>query len=131
MRKYKKPVLNVEQFTANEFIALCGDSGKTYYFKCDAKKWGFDFGDSVYAETNDNPGLQRDDNNPDQFLGGYHSCSETHIAESDDEFLNGYFVPNGVIDTRPRKVIIWRGEDGNNIHCTTNLDISKWETAKS
>ncbi len=36
MRKYKKPVLNVEQFTANEFIAACGESGKTYKFVCNA-----------------------------------------------------------------------------------------------
>ena len=27
MKSYKKPVLNVERFTANEFVAACGDSG--------------------------------------------------------------------------------------------------------
>ena len=29
MKSYKKPVLNVERFTANEFVAACGESGVT------------------------------------------------------------------------------------------------------
>lgn len=28
-------------------------------------------------------------------------------------------------------VIVWRGEKGDNIHCTKNLDMKTWETAKS
>ena len=36
MKSYKKPVLNVERFTPDEFVAACGDSGTTYLFTCDA-----------------------------------------------------------------------------------------------
>ena len=48
------------------------------------------------------------------------------------DFLTGFMK-----DTRPWRdqspvpVVIWRGKDGNNIHCTTNLDINSWATAKS
>lgn len=36
MKSYKKPVLNVERFTPNEFVAACGDTNNEYIFKCDA-----------------------------------------------------------------------------------------------
>lgn len=28
-------------------------------------------------------------------------------------------------------VIIWRGKDGHNVHCTTQLNMDEWATAKS
>lgn len=128
-REYVRPIMVGEHFMANEYIAACGESGTTYKFVCNASKnYGIDLGGSVYLETNGKPDLQT---NSDEYLGGYHQCSETHIAESTDVFLDGYFKPSGLIDTAVRKVVIWRGENNDNIHCTTTLDKSKWETAKS
>lgn len=132
MRKYKKPVLNVEQFTANEFIAACGESGKTYKFVCNANSnsW-FSNGGFVYEENGKKEGLQHFwEQDADNRLGSYHPCNETHIAESyDTDFSKGYLTTySGAF---PKEVIIWKGSEGDNIHCTTNLDISKWETAKS
>ena len=28
-------------------------------------------------------------------------------------------------------VVVWRGENGDNIHCNPNLNKNEWETAKS
>ena len=136
MKSYKKPVLNVERFTANEFVAACGDSGVTYLFTCDAG--GGDFG-SVYVESNGVDGLQTRRERvggwgghwqeADLRLGDYHACGTTHEADSDDDFLNGYYVPYW--SDNVTKVIIWRGPYNDNVHCTTNLDKNSWETAKS
>ncbi|MGF0102594.1 hypothetical protein [Bariatricus sp. SGI.019] len=131
-REYVTPMMIGERFSPNEYIAACGESGTTYKFVCDAqRKWGANLGGIVYLETNGVDGLQRSGSNPDSPLGLYHSCSATHIVESTSEFLDGYFEPTGVIDARVRKVVIWRGEDGQNIHCTTKLNKTDWETAKS
>lgn len=136
MKSYKKPVLNVERFTPNEFVAACGDSGVTYLFKCDA---GGGVSGNVYQENNGVEGLQTHGEwvggwdghwqKADRDLGGYHACDITHEADSDDEFLKGYYVPDG--SSKPVDVIIWRGPNGRNVHCTTNLNQDSWETAKS
>lgn len=69
--------------------------------------------------------------------GGYHACKTSHVASSDSAFLKGYYLANSkwnngnfnIADVL--KVIIWRGIDGNNVHCTTKLNMENWETAKS
>ena len=138
MKSYKKPVLNVERFTPNEFVAACGDSGVVYKFKCDA---GDGVYGSVYQETNGRPGLQTSGWNADDMIAkydrgwfgkeyGFHACGTTHEAESDSGFYDGYYCAEG--NTRnPVSVIIWKGEHNDNVHCTTNLDKNSWETAKS
>lgn len=135
-RVWIRPLTEVQKFEANEYVAACGDSGVVYKFKCDAG--GGDSG-SVYLETNGVDGLQTHGEwvggwgghwqEADRSLGGYHACGTTHEADSDDEFLDGYYVPYYSDDVT--KVIIWRGPYNNNVHCTTNLDQNSWETAKS
>lgn len=128
MRTYKKPILNVEHFVPNEFVAsACGESGTVYKFTCNANSGGLFFnGGYVYEETNGQKDLQV---GSDTYLGRYKPCSETHEAESTDTFVRGYLINYGL--TKKTEVIIWRGENGDDIHCTTNLDIDSWETAKS
>lgn len=135
MKSYKKPVLNVERFTANEFVAACGESGVVYKFKCDA---GGGVPGRVYVESNGVDELQTTSSGSfwdgsyvpaDRSLGGYHACGTTHEADSDDDFLEGYYVPDQ--SGNVSKVIIWRGPYNFNVHCTTNLDKNSWETAKS
>lgn len=131
MKSYKKPVLNVERFTPNEFVAACGDSGVTYKFVCNATSgsWVTD-GGWVYLENGKQDGLQTiGDPNADELLGPYTPCSETHIAESTDSFDKGYLQSYSLF--RVKDVIVWRGPNNDNTHCTTNLDMDKWETAKS
>lgn len=140
MKSYKKPVLNVERFTPNEFVAGCGDSGVVYKFKCDAG--GGVYG-SVYEESNGIPGLQTGRNGDEELAGysdswsgerGFYACNKTHEAESNNEFVNGYYCAKGNT-SNPLQVIVWKEPRGwflpDNIHCTTNLNQDSWETAKS
>ena len=134
-RVWKRPLTEVQKFEANEYVAACGDSGTTYLFTCDA---GGGESGNVYVESNGVEGLQTRSSGSwwagnyvpaDDSLGGYHACGTSHEADSDDEFLNGYYVPYWSDDVT--KVIIWRGPHNNNVHCTTNLNKDEWETAKS
>lgn len=132
-RSYRKPMMNVEKFVANEYVAACGESGVVYKFTCDA---GGGVSGSVYLESNGKEGLQKTGGwgyRADTYLSGYHACGTTHEAESTDSFLNGYYVVDGGLFEKDTvtPVIVWRGEKGNNTHCTTNLDMNSWTTAKS
>lgn len=132
---WRRPLTEVQKFEANEYVAACGDSGTTYLFTCDA---GGGKSGTVYLETNGRPGLQTGWGG-DQYLSGYHACGTQHEADSDDAFLNGYYVtkeyvdgwPFGHYETITTDVIVWRGPNNDNTHCTTNLDQDSWETAKS
>lgn len=127
---WSRPLTVVQNFEANEYVAACGDKGTVYKFTCDASSGGyFSEGGHVFLETNGQEGLQRNGTNPDQELGSYHACDKTHEASTQDDFSLGYLTT--YLYTNPQKVIIWRGEDGNNIHCTTKLNMSEWETSKS
>lgn len=123
-RAYVRPTMVGERFAANEYVAACGDKGTMYKFKCDA---GGGESGLVYLETNGKEGLQIIGRNKDTYLSTYHACGTTHDANTADEFLTGYYVSG--ITVTPVKV--WRGENGDNTHCTTNLNIKDWETAKS
>ena len=35
-KEWMEPVVEVQEFAANEYVAACGDSGKVYKFVCDA-----------------------------------------------------------------------------------------------
>lgn len=126
-RIYESPKAYVEMFTPNEYVAACGDSGKVYKFKCDA---GGGVSGSVYLETNKQPGLQKGE---DDYLSSYYACGTTHEANSTDGFLDGYYVVKNywTQEETVTPVIVWRGSKGNNTHCTTNLNMDSWETAKS
>lgn len=129
-RAYVRPTMVGERFVANEYVAACGDTeyGK-YKFTCDA---GGGVSGDVYIESNGKPGFQKGFGifgiGGDERLGGYHACGTTHEANTTDDFLEGYYIPDGgnAVD-----VIIWRGKRGDNIHCTTNLNRDSWETTKS
>ena len=134
-RSYRKPMMNVEKFVANEYVAACGDENKVYKFKCTAG--GGAEGD-VWTEDGRNltPGYGR----------YYHACGEEHEAPTTDDFIYGYYCANGGNDqTRywdggifngnwveydKIPVVIWTA-GGTNVHCTTNIDMNSWTTAKS
>ena len=136
-KAYENPRMMVEQFEANEYIAACGDSGVVYKFKCTA---GGGKSGNVYIDSNGNGKLDRED----QSLGGYHACQASHEAATTDDFLNGFYVHTekqdpenfwdyilGNYQTVVDPVVIWRGENSDNTHCTEILDKNQWETAKS
>ena len=127
-KMWRRPLTEVQKFEANEYVAACGDENKVYLFTCDAGWTGLS-GSTVY--TNGDDGIPQ--TGDDVYLGSYHKCGETHEAKTTDDFVKGYLRKNVLgIPAGPRQdVIIWRGEDGNNVHCTTKLDQDSWETAKS
>lgn len=136
-RRYERPSAYIEEFTPNEYVAACGDSGKVYNFKCNAGggKCG-----GVYKETNGQPGLQISGRNRDQRISisnsSYHACEETHQANAKDPFIeNCYYISMAdYLDKNTANaipVVVWRGEHQDNLHCTTKLDINEWTTAKS
>ena len=130
MRKnWMEPQIEVQQFMANEYVAACGDQNVIYKFQCDAgrlEQWGISWSGDVYVDSNNSGQLDSGDTK----LGSYHACNIKHDAEKKEEaFVNGFYVPD--LTDRVIPVIIWRGAEGNNIHCTTNLNMDSWETAKS
>lgn len=136
-RAYSKPILESETFIPQNYIAACGDSGTVYKFTCDAGRGAYG---SVYEETNGIPGLQTGANGDTRIakyssifgvpISGFHACGSTHEAESDSGFYDGYYCRSGNTNNAI-KVIIWKGEHNDNVHCTTNLDKDSWETVKS
>ena len=132
MRKtWEEPRISVQEFIANEYVAACGDKNKVYKFVCDAStKYGTGLtGSTVF--TNGKDGVMG--TSDDVAFGSYGACSITHEASTKDEFIAGYMKKNvlGYHVGEALPVIIWRGEDGHNIHCTTNLDMDSWVTEKS
>ena len=127
MKKYKKPVLNVEQFTANEFIATCGDSGTVYKFECNAGKKNHQ-----YAVKDSKGNVVRISGmTMDGRRHYYYPCGDTHEADSNSEFITGYHIDDASTPWDENiSVIVWT-ENNTNVHCTTNLNMSTWETAKS
>ena len=129
---WTRPVAAVEQFMPNEYIAACGDSGVVYKFVCNAgSKWNdynvYLANGTPYATSGRDSGGCRTD------YSGYSPCGESHEAESNSVFLDGYMFEQSWSgeDTGDRiNVIIWT-DNYTDVHCTTNLDMNKWETAKS
>lgn len=127
---WEKPQMNEVAFAANEYVAACGDGGTNYIFTCDANSnsWVSD-GGYVYIESGKEEGFQAFGENADTFRSNYNPCSEEHTTENKGEFFDGWLT--NLIFGNAKKVIVWTGLDGNNTHCTTNLDMDSWETAKS
>lgn len=128
-KEYTRPIMRAERFFADEYVAACGDTNDEYIFKCDAM--GGITGTVFYSDGDDTfePFIG------DSYMGtGYHACSEEHVTQTGDEFIEGWYVTGSEALSGggiAKKVIIWRGSDGSNIHCTTTLNKNSWETAKS
>lgn len=130
-KEWVEPEILVQQFVANEYVAACGESGVVYKFECNAgeKK-------KKYAVKDSNGKVARISNrymNGGSIFGGYyyHPCGDTHEAESDSGFLTGYHIDDASTTADEWiNVIIWT-KNNTDVHCTTNLDMNKWETAKS
>ncbi len=134
---YEKPMMSVENFAANEFIAACHDHGTNYLFECNAGNGAH--GD-IFLDSNSNGELdyKADKNLTDGSLSYFYACDHKHET-SENEFPYGFFVQNHGFDTFENwrgqkypvtKVRIWIDEN-KKVHATDKLNISEWETAKS
>ncbi len=126
-KTWEEPKILVQKFIPNEYVAACGDSGVVYNFECNA-------GDKNgrYAVRDSNGKVATiSGRKMDGWLSYYHPCGETHKANASDEFLTGYHLDDPWTDEDENiAVVIWT-ENGHNVHCTTQLDMNKWTTAKS
>lgn len=122
---YEAPVVHLEQFVANEYIAACGDTEYgVYKFECDG-------GGGVYGGLYD-----LDWNRISRSWNSYHACGETHDATTQDEFIRGYFDPDwNHKNGNEIEVYIWLETDrrGHVIdkHATEDLDREHWTVDKS
>lgn len=128
-RTYESPKAYVEEFTPDEYVAACGDSGTTYYFKCDAGE-PYTYWDPIWGNITDDHPYKVTTDTGRVLTNSYGPCEETHIAESDSEFLHGYIDNTHTRRDEHIEVMIWTNY-GTNVHCTTNLNKDEWETAKS
>ena len=131
-RIWTKPLAEVEQFMANEYVAACGDSGVVYKFKCDAGSRSSDY--NVYlADGTPYATSGRDSGGCKTDYYSYSPCGDTHEAESDSVFLKGYMYRQGWGGSNTGakiEVIIWT-DNYTDVHCTSVLNKNQWETAKS
>lgn len=124
--KWTRPMAEVQQFAANEYVAACGDGGTWYNFTCDAGKGTYHWillVPTKYVWT-------VKDKSGKVLANAYGPCEETHQASSSDEFLEGFIDDNFTSIDEHIPVIIWT-DGGTNVHCTTNLNKQDWEIAKS
>lgn len=134
MKSYKKPVLNVERFTPNEFVAACGDSGVNYLFECDAPAGTLYY----YPNSDGNIDGTYEGWRPAERMGSYHPCGATHNAPTTDDFYDGFVDRNRNGHQDPDEgVIVWRSLEWGIFdyywsgHATNNLDMDSWQTDKS
>lgn len=130
MRKeWMEPVIEVQEFVANEYVAVCGDSGTVYKFTCDApagKLYYYPESDSTIDGNYTGQKLNR------RKLGSYKPCNAEHEASVTSDFYDGFVDYNRNLRQDPGEgVIVWRGSNNDNGHATTNLNMSSWTTAKS
>lgn len=143
---WQEPQVMVQPFVANEYVAACGDGHVTYNFTCDAgldengKPITHDINYSWPIGSVPTKYIWRvftDSGRELTSVGGwdgdklYGPCGATHKADSQDEFLSGYMDDYYTDENEKIKVIIWTGSNKDNIHCTKNLNMSTWTTAKS
>lgn len=127
---WKQPLALVQKFEPNEYVAGCGDVDITYWFECNAGS-SISGMNTVYEETNGVDGLQTGRGGDKRRSSTYYACNERHKVREGETFLNGYVVVDrGWFGAETLPVLIWT-EGGTNTHCTTELDMSKWEETKS
>lgn len=124
-KRYERPSAYIEEFTPNEYVAACGDHGKVYKFECNAGQRNKQY--NVYYYDN---GRKKYLTRSDWFGNYYHPCGETHEAEEDTGFISGYIDDQSTWQDEKIPVVIWTN-NGTDVHCTTKLDMSTWETTKS
>lgn len=124
-KRYERPSAYIEEFTPNEYVAACGDHGKVYKFECNAGQRNKQY--NVYYYDN---GRKKYLIRSGWFGNYYHPCGETHEAEEDTGFISGYIDDQSTRQDEKIPVVIWTN-NGTDVHCTTKLDMSTWETTKS
>ena len=142
-RAYESPLVMIEQFTPNEYVAACGDNGTLYNFTCNVS------GDDVYyypVSDGSVDGVYTGSGRAEVLPWGISGCGKTHQVSNTNEFYDGYISTwhkeydgwwdwiGHWVEAR-QGVIVWleRGKRGKIVdgHLTSNLDIDSWSVARS
>lgn len=125
MRKsYVKPAITSEIFNTENYCASCehkedGYGGK-YYFECNAgyRDYKGQYPYKIYYEDG-------------TYITNYEPCGDTHEADTDGVFKNGYMDDRRTQEVERIPVIIWVENPNNpfkiDYHCTTNLNRDTWK----
>ena len=143
-RIYEKPLMVVETFVPQEYVATCEHSTSgagNYLFACNAgMKNGHNYPSGIiYKDTNGNRQFDLGEGpwslGGDQRLGAFNACNKKHESPTTDEYSYGFFVPcdyndwTGIVYNvqydKVFPVMIWQG-DGD-LHATEDLDRETWE----
>lgn len=135
---YESPVILVQTFVPNEYVAACGDSGTVYKFQCNAGDSSGEYRVFTNGSNGKADGLPEFGGDDVELTTGitygtyYHPCGEIHESAVSDEYILGYIVPKGDLNFSWYRtpVYIWTNNN-TDIHCTTDLNMSTWETTKS
>lgn len=145
-RAYESPLVMIEQFTPNEYVAACGDNGTLYNFTCNVSG-----NDVYYYPVSDGSidGVYTGTGKAERIAWpwGISGCGETHQASNTNDFYDGFIynggkwvqtgkhIWDGYWEYDITNVIVWRerGKNGEivNEHLTSNLDINSWSVARS
>lgn len=124
-KTWEEPKIMVQKFVANEYVATCSEV--VYDFECNAGKPYKHY--AVKDSKGDVATISGKYMNG--ILSYYTPCGETHKAESDSGFLEGYHLDYPwTLKDENIKVVIWTNNN-TNVHCTTKLDMKEWTSAKS
>lgn len=126
-KRYERPSAYIEEFTPNEYVAACGESGIVYKFQCNAGEENKKYNVYYYNKQGHKTYLT---NERWIFRNNYHPCGETHEAKENTGFISGFIDDQSTGEEEKTPVVIWT-DNGTNVHCTRNLDMSTWETTKS
>lgn len=125
MKKWVRPLTEVQNFVANEYVAACGDSGTTYKFTCNAP--GLFSGLKYKFDSEGNPTIASGLNLWNPCYGEF----EVESTEIDTDAFTPGFVDrnaNGKYDEgTDTGIYIYMGGP----HVTTNVNKEDWETGKS
>lgn len=131
-KEYVSPRMVCETFAADEYVAACGESGTTYYFKCNAPEGTLYY----YPVPDGNIDGNYTGTGSAIRLGGYEPCEASHEAESTSAFYDGFVDYNKNRSYDPgEEVIVWTEKNWyggiRDYHATKELNMNSWETAKS
>ena len=126
-KRYERPSAYIEEFTPNEYVAACGESGIVYKFQCNAGEENKKYNVYYYNKQGHKTYLT---NELWSYRNNYHPCGKTHEAKENTGFISGFIDDQSTWEEEKTPVVIWT-DNGTNVHCTRNLDMSTWETTKS
>ena len=120
--RWEEPRIEVQKFIPNEYVAAC------YVINCNVPGIG-----TLYAESNDVPGLQTKGNYLEDYaadkklIGGVEACHKWHkgVIQDNAPTANGYWVQSREVT----EVYWWRENLGStyDIHATTIMN-QEWKT---